>query len=503
MQRAKPAAPKRVATCRIGWVAIVASLLAAGCGAPRDAPQRTLALADCRLPKLALAAQCGELTVLENRAAPGGRTIKLTVAVLPANTLHPRPDPLFILAGGPGQAATSLGPFAAQLTDVRKDRDIVLVDQRGTGRSSPLDCPAFAADDALATALDLDPVPKAKACLAELAARGADPTQYTTAAFVADLDEMRRALGYGAINLWGGSYGTRAALEYLRRYPKQVRAAVLDSVAPPSMRILLDVWPSRDAALDAVFSACTASPACVKAHPDLAADFAKLREQLGRDGRDVTFVDPRTGETQTARITYDYVLAALQPILYLPELQSLAPEAIGRAVAGDFAPLQALATFVTADFARQTTTALHYAVTCSEDAPRIAPDEVARMPESLRTKSLAEHVLAVCAVWPSAAVPSDATTPVTSDIPVLLLSGGLDPVTPPGNAAAAAATLPHSKQLVAVGYGHIVSSHACGPRLIAAFLDDPSFATLPPSCVAHFEASARPPLWPDRLGAQP
>jgi pimeloyl-ACP methyl ester carboxylesterase len=175
-----------------------------------------------------------------------------------ANTLHPRADPLFILAGGPGQAASFLGPFAAALTGVRKDRDIVLVDQRGTGRSSPLVCAAFKPDRSLKAALEFDPLPKAAACAQELAAKGVDAAQYTTAAWVADLDAVRAALGYDRINLWGGSYGTRAAQEYLRRHPQRVRSAVLDSVATPAMRSTLDVWPSREVALAAILDGCAA-----------------------------------------------------------------------------------------------------------------------------------------------------------------------------------------------------------------------------------------------------
>ena len=228
-------------------LAMLAVALAA-CGGATDATRRTMALAECRLPKVALAAQCGEIAVPENRDAPGGRTITIAVAVLPANTLNPRADPLFILAGGPGQSATSIAPFAVQLTDVRKDRDIVLVDQRGTGRSSPLDCAAFAPDDTPDTTLALDPLPKAKACAAELAGKGIDLAQYTTAAFIADLEAVRAALGYRRINLWGGSYGTRVALEYMRRHPQRIRGAVLDGVAPPGMNIVLDVWSARQAA---------------------------------------------------------------------------------------------------------------------------------------------------------------------------------------------------------------------------------------------------------------
>src|SRR5262249_31236392 len=156
----------------------------AGCG-QSDSPRRAIALTECRLPKFSLAAQCGTLEVPENRAKPDSRKISLAIAVLPANTLNPRADPLFILAGGPGQAASFLGPFAALLTGVRKDRDIVLIDQRGTGRSSPLTCAAFKPDDSADATLDIDQAPKAAACAKELFAAGIDAAQYTTAAWVA------------------------------------------------------------------------------------------------------------------------------------------------------------------------------------------------------------------------------------------------------------------------------------------------------------------------------
>jgi pimeloyl-ACP methyl ester carboxylesterase len=298
------------------------------------------------------------------------------------------------------------------------------------------------------------------------------------------------------------SYGTRAALEYMRRHGSHVRSAVLDGVAPPGMKTFVDVWPAREAALAALVAACDASPACRAAHPDLAATLTAIGARLGPDGRDVTTVDPRTGKSQTAKLTYDHVLAALQPLLYVPELQSLVPEAIGRATAGDFSPLQALAASVTRDLGREMNAALLYSVACAEDAPRVGAADHARL-DGLSTRALAERVLSVCAIWPRGSAPADAATPVASDIPVLILSGGLDPVTPAANGDEVAATLRNSRHIVARGYGHIVSPHACGPRLIAAFIDDAGFGKLPAACVAHFEKSTRPPLWPDRLGAQP
>jgi pimeloyl-ACP methyl ester carboxylesterase len=489
-----------VTALRVLLAALV--LGATGCGERATAPARTIALTECQLPHLPIAAQCGTLAVPEDRSQPDGRKISLVVAILPANTLTPKRDPLFILAGGPGQAATSLAPFAAQLVGVRKDRDIVLIDQRGTGRSSPLDCAAWKPDDGIEAALELDPVPKARACAAELAARGVDPAQYTTAAFVADLDAMRIALGYDRINLWGGSYGTRAALEYLRAHPAKVRSVVLDGVVPPRMRIALDVWPAREAALAAVIEGCAASAACNAAHPALGRTLAAIDADLGPAGREMALADPRTGATQKVVLSFDHVLAALQPLLYVPELQSLLPEVIGRAAQQDYGPLLATASLLTADVADQINTALHYSVACAEDAPRLATGDVERALANLRTHTLALHVVAVCSVWPKGTASVEATTPVTSAVPVLILSGALDPVTPPANGEEVARTLSNSKHIVARGYGHIVSPHGCAPRLIAAFVDDLDFAKLPANCLEHFEKSVRPPLWPDRLGPQ-
>jgi len=336
-------------------------------------PQRGVALADCHLPKLAQTLSCGTLDVPEHRGDPASRRLSIAVAILPANTLSPKPDPLFVLAGGPGQAASSIADFAARLSDVRTTRDIVLVDQRGTGRSSPLDCKAFARSNDLADALDIDPLPKARACAAEIAARGVDLARYTTDDYIADLEDVRRALGYPKVNLWGGSYGTRVAQEYLRRHPGVIRSVVLDGVAPPSMIVSLDVWTTRERAIDAVVAACGGSTACRAAHPDIAATLDAIHTRLGDAVRDVALTMPRTGETRTIRIGFDAFLAALQPIVYQPESAALLPEILARARDGDFAPLVATLSAFDDAMEGELNAALHYAVTCAEDVPRVTP----------------------------------------------------------------------------------------------------------------------------------
>lgn len=475
---------------------LVAALLVSGCGND-GARQRTITLGECRLQNLPTAAQCGVLEVPEDRSKPAGRTISIFAALLPANTVNPKDDPLVILAGGPGQAASHLAPFAARLTELRRTRDVVLIDQRGTGRSSPLNCAAFKPRDD--DVFDTDPLPRARECLAELKAQGVDAAQYTTTAWLADLEAMREALGYSRWNLWGGSYGTRVAQEYLRRFPERVRTMTLDGVAPPAMVVTLDVWRTREAALAAIFKACEAQPACRQAHPDVATTLTQIGAALGPAGRDVDIVDPRTGESRRERVTLDVVLSALQPLTYAPETATLLPEMLALAKRGDFGPLLAANPALSSNIAEQINAALHFSVTCAEDAPRITAAMEERALAGLLTQPLARQLVAVCGIWPRGSVPSDFAEPVRSDKPVLLISGGMDPVTPPAYGSEVAKGFPNSRHIVAPGYGHIVTPQACGPRLIAAFVDNAGFARLPETCVTHFERSVPPPPWPNRL----
>jgi len=479
---------------------LAAMTLLAACGSDTTRT-RNLKLAECRLPNLSSLAQCGEIEVPEDRSKPDGRKIKIFAAVLPANTLSPKEDPLLILAGGPGQAASTLAPFATRLNEIRRARDIVLIDQRGTGRSTPLDCEAFKPSDD--DVLETDPVPRAKACADQLRTQGVDAAQYTTTSWIADLEAMREALGYAKWNLWGGSYGTRVAQEYLRRHPDRIRTVTLDGVAPPSMIITQDIWRTRQDILDAVFRVCRESPVCAKAHPDLAATLATIAQSLGPDGREIDTVDPRTGEVSRRRVSYDIVLGILQQVAYAPELSALLPEMLKLAAGGDYGPLFAATQSFSTNIAEQLNAALHYSVTCAEDVPRITPDSREKALGNLPTRAIADKVIAVCKVWPRGSMPADFADPVVSDKPVLLFSGALDPVTPPTHGALVAKTLSNSKHIVATGYGHIVSPNVCGPRLISSFVDEAGFGKLSAPCIAFFEHSRAPPLWPDRLESAP
>jgi pimeloyl-ACP methyl ester carboxylesterase len=347
-----------------------------------------------------------------------------------------------------------------------------------------------------------DPLPRAKACADELTGKGVDLAQYTTSAWIADLEAMREALGYRRWNLWGGSYGTRVAQEYLRTHPERVRTMVLDGVAPPGMIVSLDVWRTRQAAVDAVLAACNASPSCSKAHPEAGKVLQAIEESLG-EGKEIDVVDPRTGNAARERVTFDGVLAALNLLTYAPETTVLLPEMLALAAKGELAPLFAANAQTNMRESEQINAALHFSVTCAEDVPRITPEIEKAALTDLPTRRLAHQTIAVCGVWPRGSMPADFAKPVKSDVPTLIFSGGMDPVTPPSYGAKVAMDLPKSRHVVAPGYGHIVSSHACGPRLIATFVDDAATDKLSLSCIAHFQNSAMPPLFGNRLVASP
>ena len=335
-----------------------------------DAPARAIALTECRLPRarhrraMRRAGSAGE-----SRARRRDARSALAVAVLPANTLTPRPDPLFILAGGPGQAATRSGRSPRSSIDVRRDRDIVLVDQRGTGRSSPLDCAAFGPTTASRRRSRSIRCRRRRHAPGNCRRSGIDPAQYTTAAFVADLDAIRVALGYDRINLWGGSYGTRVALEYLRRHPAQVRSMVLDGVVPPRMaplaRRLADARGRARGADRRLRRRARVPRRASRSRRD--ARRHRRPPRTDRSRRHAHRSAHRRG-TRRCGSSFDHVLAALQPLFYVPELASLLPEVIGRAAAGDFGPLVAAVSLLTADVAEQLNTALHFSVTCADDA---------------------------------------------------------------------------------------------------------------------------------------
>lgn len=490
----------------ITTLAALAALLLAGCApaastAPPEGPR--VALTPCRLSEPGLTAativaECGVLTVPENRGTPGSRSIDLRVVVLPAISRGAAPEPLFLLAGGPGQAASeAFTPLLPALSQVNQTRDIVLVDQRGTGGSNPLSCPAEAEGLETSSGAPDDPAVQAwwRDCLASL---DADPSQYTTEIAARDLDEVRAALGYERVNLLGVSYGTRAALTYLRRFPERVRALVLDGVAPPEMAIGAAMGRDGQRALDLIFDACAADAACAAAFPQLRADFAALLERLAAEEPSVRLDDPYTGAPAEVRLSRELASVTIHGLSYAPETAALLPLLIHTAQReGDLRPLAAQSLITSRQLADQIALGMRSSVLCAEDAPRYP---AAAAPEGYLGDLMPRALGSACAVWPRGEVGPDFAAPIASDTPALLLSGERDPVTPPAYGEAVAAGLPNSLHLVAAGQGHNVFFRGCLPTVVAQFLEAGSAAGLDTSCVGRL---GPPPFFTSFTGPVP
>ena len=482
-------------------LALLCALLP-GCAAPTDTglSRGAIALTECRLKDVASAAWCGELEVPEDHDRPGGRKIRLHVAVLPAYVRTRAPDPLLLLAGGPGQAASDIGKVALLFDAVRRARDIVLIDQRGTGRSHPFACKLFDTLDPVAAMMQAAPEPeKLRACAAGFAG---DPRLYTTPAFLRDLEAVRAALGAEQVNLWGGSYGSRVALAYLRAHPERIRTAILDGVAPTAMRIMFEALVNGEAQLARTIADCGANPACRAAYPRLEEDWARLAREYAA-ARPLALAHPRTGAPQTLEVDFLAIDGALRTLLYSAEYSALVPELITRAAAGDVAPLFAASLRIVGDLGQGMNVGLQLSVVCAEDGQRVDAADRARVRARPVIATVLARVDAACADWPHGAVPAAFHEPTASDRPVLAFSGGLDPVTPAANGELAVRTLARATHIVAPGYGHLVSPFGCAPRLVARFVDDGNADRLPEDCVSALRGSRRPPFFAGRLEARP
>ena len=458
-----------------------AALVLAACTPGSGTSPRALPLAACRLPGVDAAAQCGTLAVWEDRAAKRGRRIDINVAVVPARLRTHEPDAIVIFAGGPGQGAVSLAsqvmPLFSRLNDTR---DVLFVDQRGTGESNPLDCEDDEAQPLQSLFEDALPERLVQKCVDSL---DGDPRQYTTSIAIEDLEDVRAALGYPKLNLWGGSYGTRAALEYLRRHGDRVRTVVLDGVAPADMKLPLSFVADGEASLMKLLDACDAQPLCASTYPRLRATIAAMRSRLAQRPSRVAIMDPRTGDRQQIQVNENVFLSGLFRPLYVAELASLLPYGIASAAEGDYNPLLAQNLEFTTDVSENLAVGMHLAVICAEDVPRITSADLEDARQSFFGEALVNDFIRACRIWPRGEVPADYYDPVRSEVPTLIFSGGIDPATPPRHGDRVAAFLPNSRHFVAPNLGHGVSLHGCAPRLIEQFVKKADAKPLDGKCL--------------------
>jgi pimeloyl-ACP methyl ester carboxylesterase len=444
-----------------------AALMAAvGLGCAGNAGSATLPLHACRLAGLDHDAQCGVLRRPLDPAKPDGVQIDLHVAVIPALARQKLADPIFFFAGGPGQSAIGLAGTIAHLTSrLAARRDLVLIDQRGTGHSAPLQCDVPPPAEALARALDrARQVAALDACRVRLQKLPwGDLRFYTTTIAMADADAVRAALGVDKVDLIGVSYGTRAALEYLRAYPRHVRRTVIDGVAPPDMVLPQSDDVDGQSAMQMLLRDCAAEKACAQAHPALAQRWQALLASLPKP---VDVADPVTGQPLHVTLTAEAVHGLVHSPLYTPALGAMLPHAIEEAAAGRFGPMLALATS-TGSLPTDLSEGQHFSVVCAEDVPRLPP-----VTGPANEQGAQGLYRAVCAHWPRGDVPAAFYTIPRSDSPVLLLSGGLDPVTPPRHAERVAKALgPGARSVVVANNGHNVTAIACMRDAVFHFVD--------------------------------
>lgn len=489
---------------------ILILILSTACGSPTSPsvsapvaarPAARERLAPCTVPGVADKVLCGTYAVWENRTTRQGRKIDLNIIVLPALTQDAAPDPIVTFAGGPGDAATNGAAGWAQDRENRAHRDIVLVDQRGTGSSHRLDCKVPRDPGEVQAYFEPSmPVAEVRRCRAELDAT-ADLTQYTTSIAADDLDEIRAWLGYDKINLQGGSYGTRAAQVYLRRHGDHVRSAVLIGVA--GMDQYLPLFHARDGkhALDLLFDTCAGEPACAAAFPDLRADNAAALAGLERARGHATVASPVDRHPVAVTIPRDIFAEQVRFTLYNAGVSSATPYIIHRAAQGDFEPFAQLAMLWEPVLRRILAYGMHLSVTCAEDVPFISPAaiEPAIAGTYLRGYRVLQQI-AACREWPRGEIPADFHRPVSSDVPVLLVSGPYDPVTPPRWAEQVAPHLRHSLHLVIPDAHHGGGGLAhpeCFTSLAATFVERGTAEGLDTSCVATM---TRPPFVTDADG---
>ncbi len=489
------------------FVLVLALLLTAPPARGQAGPQFAAARCPFAVPK-GLSVRCGYLSVPENRARPDSPQIRLMVSIVRGRA--PRAaDPVLYLSGGPGSGAVySTATLARGWAGFLGNRDLIVVDQRGTGFSQPsLTCPELGPvhtahlREVVAPAARLDAEHGAlMRCRDRLARAGVDVGAYSSAANAADLRDLRLALGYQQWNLLGISYGTRLALTALRHDAEGIRSVVLDSVYPPQANLFTGLAPNLDRALRTLFDGCAASQGCAAAYPDLEGRFYALVERLNAEPVTVRVRDPR-GASVSMRVDGARLIEVVFRMLYVSAELPRLPQMIAGTAAGDY---RELARMQASRLARSqgVSEAMYYAVECQEDMALINLDQaraaVATYPRLqsyyAATPELNPAGFALCAAWRPGPPDPAVAAPVVSDVPALLLAGEYDPITAPAWADAAAATLSRGEVYHFPGTGHaVITRGACPHRMIAAFLSNLSAAP-----VAQCAAALGPPAFVGR-----
>jgi pimeloyl-ACP methyl ester carboxylesterase len=480
---------------RLGVLAACGFASTSGPAAAADTPRADLS--PCRLLGFDRDALCGKVSRPLDPTRPGGTAVEIHFAVLPAVARNKKPDPVFFFAGGPGQSAIDLaGPVSRMLGRFSNRRDIVLVDQRGTGRSASLKCDDDRPTRPLRESADLSRLTDAWVrCRQALSALPhGDLRQYTTTIAMQDADAVRRALGVTKINAIGGSYGTRAVLEYLRQFPQQVRRAVIDGVAPPDMVLPMSFSTDAQSAFDALLGTCERDTLCQRQFPQLREQWHAMLRALPQE---VMLQHPVTLQDEKLTLTRDMVTGMARMPLYAPALAAALPLAVSEASRGRFAPLAGLSSALSSGGGRATSMAqgMHFSVICAEDMPRL--EQATDRPGADFGTAYLDMYRKACAEWPRGSVPAEFYKVPATPVPTLVLSGGIDPVTPPRHGERVSKALgAKARHVVVPNAGHGVMALGCMRDVLFRFVDaddgEAALAQLDAACV---QGIPRPPAF--------
>jgi len=458
---------------------------------PAAAPAQTIPLEPCDVPGIRQGVKekvrCGTLEVFEDRAGKSGRKIPIKIVVFPATGQEKAPDPLFYIPGGPGSSATEDSPYVAgQFAKIRAHRDLVFVDQRGTGGSNALNCDFFKPSDPRSYMGEYFPLADVRTCRGQLEPK-ANLKLYTTSIAMEDLDDVRAGLGYRQINIIGGSYGTRAAQTYLKLHPDRVRAVILHGVSPTNQFMPRDFPQHNERALNGVIAECEKDEACRAAFPNLRVETRTVLDKLVRGPVEVELKRQNPSENVRISLSRDLAAEAVRYMLYQPGAASRIPLFIHLAAEGNFVPLTEAALSYRRQIVATGSNGMYLSVTCAEDLPWIKRGEGER--NGVNT-FLGDYRLrqqrAACELWPRGTIPKNYSEPTRANVPALIFTGEWDPVTPPMYGETAAKYLPHSLHVVVPHGGHGFNGLKgidCIDKLMLNFIERGTTTGLDTSCV--------------------
>ncbi len=446
--------------------------------------------------RISVSALCGTLEVPEDPERPEGHQLELAWAVVESRAAKGQPDPVVFLAGGPGQSARDIAPVMSRaLRDINRTRDLIFLDQRGTGGSNPLNC-EFDEDFLLADP-DLENLERElRRCQEQL---GADVRFYTTGHGTRDLETLRRHLGLERINLIGGSYGTRMAQIYLRHYPDSVRSVVIDSVVPTRLRLGAEHAEMLDRSIEKLLERCASDTQCNERFPDIQQSFEELKARYREKKQPIRVTHPRTGVAESLDFDQALLASSLRFIAYSPTTQMMIPYLVHEAVRTENPErLAAQALMTSEQMGEQIAIGLNFSVGCSEDWPYWPENSDAS--GTLLGNSFTDLYRRVCDWWPTQPVGPEFHQPFDSKAPILILSGEFDPVTPPAYGDEAQQQFSNSRHLVAEGRGHIVITLPCMAAIVSEFVEHASVEDLDTECLQRIGPE---PFFLDLLGPSP